>query len=101
MKTSKVIAQVKAERKRQDRMWGEQNHRPEKYLLILNEEVGEVNKAICDNIDFETGYIFPEGIKQYREELVQVAAVAIAMIESLDRKKWRTRLDDLTENISE
>ena len=86
---NKVINEVLAERKRQDSFWGEQNHNPVKYLLILNEEVGEANKAICDHIDFSNDSIFEKGLKEYRNELIQVAAVAIAMVECLDRDKWR------------
>lgn len=74
---------VKVERARQDGKWGEQNHWPSWYYLILAEEVGEVAKAILEHREDEV-----------RAELVQVAAVAVAMIESLDRdnahdKNWR------------
>ena len=88
-----VIGEVINERKRQDEKWGEQNHHPTKYLLILNEEVGEANKAICDSMDFSTDRIFKNGIENYREELIQVAAVAIAAVECIDRNrnKWEIK----------
>jgi hypothetical protein len=92
MSQDEVLREVAAERKRQDELWGEQNHDPLKYLVILNEEVGEANKAICDSLDFATGFIFQKGITEYRKELVQVAAVAVAMIECVDRKEWETPL---------
>lgn len=65
---------IKKERARQDRQWGEQNHFPQKWLTILMEEVGEVASAILER-DYDG----------YRNELVQVAAVAIAALEAIDR----------------
>lgn len=53
---------------------GEQNHHPYKWLSILGEEVGECHKAILEG-----------SLLNYRDELIQVAAVAVAMIESLKR----------------
>lgn len=62
------------ERVRQEKKWGPQNHDPLKWNAILGEEFGEVSKAILEG-----------DVKNYREELIQVAAVAIAALESLDR----------------
>lgn len=76
---------IRAERERQDSKWGEQNHDPFKYLAILGEEVGECNKAALESYDFKTGKWDREGLRHYCEELVQVAAVAKAMIECVDR----------------
>lgn len=74
MKTSDILKEVNLERDKQDQKWGEQNHDGFKWLAILGEEVGECNKA------------FLEGdLKNFREELIQVAAVAVAIIESIDR----------------
>jgi len=70
-----IIKEIIKERKRQDKMWGVQNHRPLTWLSILVEEVGEVSKAINEN-----------KVEDYRTETIQVAAVAIAMLESLDRE---------------
>ncbi|WP_025184035.1 MazG-like family protein [Leptospira kirschneri] len=79
----KILSEINQERDRQDSRWGEQNHRPIEWIPILGEEVGEVNKAALESY-------FSGGIKdysEYRKELIQVAAVAIAMIESYDRNK--------------
>ncbi len=74
-----ILKEVQQERERQNAKWGEQNHHPFVWLGILGEEVGEANKAVLDhNFDGKT-------LDNYREELVQVAAVAVAMIECLDR----------------
>lgn len=69
----KLVAQ---ERWRQDAKWGVQNHHPEKWTVILMEEVGELSKEILeDHATFE-------------DELIQVAAVAKAMWESGRRNGW-------------
>lgn len=81
--TSAVLVEVAVERARQDDQWGEQNHDGPVYLAILAEEVGEVAKAI---VEHRYGDKLPIHI---REELVQVAAVAVAMIEAFDRGHCR------------
>ncbi len=77
MSMTSIIGQVILERHRQDKKWGEQNHHPLRWLAILGEEKGEADKAILES-----------SLLKYRDELVHVAAVAIAAIESLDRGKW-------------
>jgi NTP pyrophosphatase (non-canonical NTP hydrolase) len=81
--TEPILAEVMRERAIQDAKWGEQNHHPAWWLSILGEEFGEVCKAVCENNDTGKG--------SYRDELVQVAAVAVAMIECYDRigTDWR------------
>jgi len=69
-----VIDLVVAERKRQDRKWGQQNHGPDGWLTILVEEVGEVARAILEG-----------DANSYKKEMVQVAAVAVAALESFER----------------
>lgn len=76
----KVLNEVNAERDRQDRKWGEQNHSPAHWLMILGEEVGEANKAALE------AHFKGKDLSEYRAELIQVAAVAVSMIECLDRK---------------
>lgn len=80
-----VIGEVLQERNRQEEKWGEQNHHPLAWLAILGEEVGEVNKAVLEA--FFPNYKTYGDYIQARVELIQVAAVAIAMIESLDRNE--------------
>ena len=74
---------VLAERMRQDEKWGEQNHSPLKWLAILMEEVGEVSKAILESPDVE------KTTDEMKEEIVQVAAVALCWIEQLWREEGR------------
>ena len=77
MNIQEVLQEVAKERQRQDAKWGVQRHNPLTWLAILGEEVGEVNKAVLENI------FSKKGLENYREELIQVAAVAVAAIESL------------------
>lgn len=79
----RVYADVAFERIRQDEKWGQQDHSPMEWLCILGEEVGEANKAVLEA--HFPGYERRGDLSGYRAELVQVAAVAIAAIESLDR----------------
>jgi NTP pyrophosphatase (non-canonical NTP hydrolase) len=82
-----VIGEVINERKRQDDKWGEQNHIPAIWMNILMEEVGEASKEMLES-DFEYAKDWTEYgelLENYRTELVQVAAVAVAAIECLDR----------------
>lgn len=68
------IIDVMREREAQDKKWGVQNHAPQKWLAILMEELGEAAEQTL------------QGTRMgYRREMVQVAAVAVAAIEGLDR----------------
>jgi hypothetical protein len=77
-----LVKDVLLERRRQDSRWGtlenrtvEGGHAPSalSWLAILGEEFGEVSKDVLER---------GPGL---RDELVQVAAVALAFAESLDR----------------
>lgn len=70
------VLDVLAERQRQQAKWGTQYHDPAGWLPILVEEVGEVGKAI-----------FEKSTEEYRKELIQVAAVAVAAVEEFDRRR--------------
>ncbi len=74
------LEDIKQERERQDRLWGIQNHHPERWLTILGEEYGEACKAVLEC-----------SLLQYRDELVRCAAVAITAIECLDRGEWEQK----------
>lgn len=65
------------ERVRQDKKWGPQNYGVGRWLCILQEELGEFARARLERMYANS-----------REELVQVAAVALAMIECGDRNGW-------------
>jgi NTP pyrophosphatase (non-canonical NTP hydrolase) len=72
----KFLNLILDERKRQDEKWGVQDHTPFKWVAILAEEFGEVAKAAYEKKPDE-----------YLTEIVQVAAVSMAMYESYERNK--------------
>lgn len=79
-----VIQAVLNERERQDAKFGPQRRlNPGLWHLILSEEVGEVAEASLDIRHPDAGLT---QFKHLRDELVQVAAVAIATIEDYDRQ---------------
>ncbi len=80
---SKALESVLAERARQNEKWGEVNRDPITYLAILTEEVGEFAQAA---LQARFGGPAATGL---REEAVQCAAVALAIVECLDRGKWQ------------
>jgi NTP pyrophosphatase (non-canonical NTP hydrolase) len=79
-----ICQEVSAERLRQNRKFckgspiGVQRHHYFTWLTVLVEEVGEVANAMLESI---FGQADPKDI---RMELIQVAAVAFAMIETID-----------------
>lgn len=83
-----VLWEVAQERLRQEKLWGEQNHTQMIWLGILAEEFGEAAQQI-NELHFRAQHLtdcLPKERRQLvRDELIQVAAVAVAMIESLDR----------------
>lgn len=81
-----VMADILNERHRQNGKWGEQNHKPIEWLAILGEEVGEATKEALEH-HFKYKGDQTERLMRLREELIQVSAVAVAMIESLDRNE--------------
>jgi NTP pyrophosphatase (non-canonical NTP hydrolase) len=84
-----ALRDVLAERKRQDAKWGEQNHDPFTYLTILGEEYGETCQAAL-HARFSVGSAGNKQLTEHlRMEAVQTAAVALAIVECIDRKKWR------------
>ena len=81
-----IYEAIKRERQNQDEKWGEQNHNGLKWLAILMEEIGECSElinelylAIGESIDVEDNKEF------LRHELIQVAAVCVAWLESIKR----------------
>ena len=56
--------------------------------MILGEEVGEIARAIIEGSS-----------ENYREELIQLAAVAIAAIEDYDRGEALRQIEDVCPEI--
>jgi NTP pyrophosphatase (non-canonical NTP hydrolase) len=70
-----ILSEVEQERKRQDLKFGTppRSRKPPLYLAVLMEEVGEIARSILEGDS-----------DNYRVELIQVAAVAVAAIEDFD-----------------
>ena len=83
-----AVTDVHAELSFQDHKWGSmRDHHPAEWLMILGEEVGECNKAALEQHFIPADNKFKphkRDFQEFRNELVQVAAVAIAAIESMD-----------------
>src|ERR1044072_1361521 len=102
--TDAVLAEVKAERGRQDARWGEQNHpliggafktrsrrlyaEDAEYWKRINDHRVATNTMGWDSIAAEELFETLEAktLEEAREEAVQAAAVFVAMVESIDRK---------------
>lgn len=106
--TAAVLGEVAAERGRQDAKWGQQNH-PDgtgPYASVRGGnawEIAGMARAWCqhkaamgkvtwlDILTEETAEAFAEDDRQrLRAELIQVAAVAVAWIEDIDRRPPET-----------
>lgn len=79
MPPPKAIADINAERDRQDRMWGGPDHDDERertdWLRFIRAHARDALKAVnAGELD------------DYRTELVQLAALAVAAIEVEDRR---------------
>lgn len=75
-----AVGDVLNERERQNQKWGEQNHDDGWWTAILAEEVGEAAQAALH------GRFGGRAAGTLRDELVQVAAVAVQWIECIDRR---------------
>ena len=76
-----IFKSIIKERIRQHSIWGEQNRTPAEWISILGEEFGEVCKEVQEN------FLNNKSLDDYRTELIQVAAVAVQMIECLERNR--------------
>ena len=79
-----ALEAVRDERESQDAKWGEQNHSPIEWLSVLVEEVGEAAQR-ANEIRWRDN---PESRQAYHDEMIQVAAVAVAAVEAFNRGTW-------------
>ena len=80
----RAIQSVIEERGRQNEKWGEQRHNWVEWIAILGEEFGESSQAAVEA--HWSGGETPRKERHLREEMVQVAAVAVQIIEHLDER---------------
>lgn len=85
-KTALAVQMVESERQRQDERWGEQRHGMPVWLAVLMEEAGEASQAVLRlrTIPLEDGHRRRLAIHALQSEVVQVAAVAVAMLEHIN-----------------
>jgi NTP pyrophosphatase (non-canonical NTP hydrolase) len=102
--TEIVLAAVRAERIRQTKLWGVQRHDMGKWLAILAEEFGEVAQAVQPLLGLTTTK--ETDADNLDEELIQLAAVAIATAEQLretrpikETEKQPTELSEIKEKV--
>lgn len=98
MKVASALGEVFAERERQDRKWGEQNH-PDGTGRSVQRYLADSAKRNCQQAADEGrvswAHILTEEFyealaesdpEKLRAELLQVAAVAVAWVEAIDRR---------------
>lgn len=88
-----ILFEILQERKKQDAKFGIQNHSPIEWIAILGEEFGEASKEALEahfkqKNNFGSLGKSEENLQNLRNELIQVAAVAAAFVECLDRNVW-------------
>lgn len=89
-----VVHDIISERQRQDAKWGVQYHNLPEWIAILTEEVGEASKEAVD-YHFENDISDFTAVRRkqsnkirlqdFRKELIQVAAVAVQIVEHIDQ----------------
>ena len=89
-----AIGEILLERGRQNEKWGIQNHQAGIWALVLLEELGEWAKAELHNI------FGGEEAGRETEEMIQVSAVAMAIVEcQLRKKSIKSSMDSLTVSV--
>lgn len=83
-----AVRDVIKERVAQQKKWGEQNHDPFVWLAIAQEELGEASQEALKTRLESSLVELADHRQALRDEAVQLAAVALAFVESLDRAKW-------------
>ena len=100
--TDTIFEEIRAERRRQDEKFGEQNHRMVYAGFDIEvckktvETIKRHNKKFGERGNSDWYFILAEEFleaftktepEKQREEMIQVAAVAVAIIEYLDRRR--------------
>jgi NTP pyrophosphatase (non-canonical NTP hydrolase) len=78
-----VVIDLDTERNRQDSLWGKQRHALGDWLMILGEEYGEV----CQAMQQEKGWGKDSDANDLYTELIQLAAVAVAIAEQVREER--------------
>lgn len=78
-----ALDQILDERKRMEKAYGEQNQDPFAWQCLLGGEFGDTAKAILEH-RFSLGRV-----EDIEKEAIQMAAVALAFVECLERGTWK------------
>lgn len=78
-----AIDSARIERRNQFQKWGVQKHDPMTWMTILGEEYGELCEQLL-RAKFGKPENFEKAVANARQEAVQVAAVALAIVQYLD-----------------
>ena len=82
-----ILLEVLIKRNKQDEKWGVEDHLPDKWIAILAEELGEAAKAGLEAYPVTDRLVSRrQAMKEWRDELVDVMATAMAAIESYQRE---------------
>lgn len=85
--TDKALSLVKAERQRQDQLWGDQRECDlNQWPRILGEEFGELCEALNETIDQKIRHPEKGGYENVLREATHVAAVAVEIIEAMQAR---------------
>ena len=86
--TSSALEAVRAERQRQDVLWGDQSGNSLfEWMSILGEEYGELCEAVNETCFKNSAHPDRGGVENIAKEATQVAAVALEIIEAAYRRK--------------
>ncbi len=79
---------VRTERRRQDSLWGDQSGNTLfEWVSILGEEYGELCEAVNETCFKNAAHKDRGGLERIAQEAVHVAAVAVAILETVHRRK--------------
>lgn len=100
-----VFKEIRKERIRQNKKWGIQRRNPVEWTAILAEEEGEAAREAVDlyfgnlAIDAETSTeadkIQREIRDRWKKELIQVAAVAVQILEQIQEEEQKEKEDEI------
>ena len=79
-----VFDDIDSERERQVALFGEQNHHPAYWLAIMGKQVGQLGDAIVQR-EWAAEHLKKRMLEKVRNEAIQIAAVATALVEAIDR----------------
>lgn len=88
-KIKDVLKEVFQERQRQSAKFGEQNYEPSRFSAVLTEEFVEALKEVNAHTLATTPGEEIDAAQKLRTELIQVSAVCVQWVESLDRNELK------------